>query len=499
MPFTTLNDKDCLVRKPLIKFKWTDVTGATNGTALQNKAQVEQALDLAKQSNLVNAYAKVGVIKGGKLVFRIKHKGGHWGKKDIILAQGFASDAGGDATVAAQITGGGQPQLTTAWWNGVAANVENGDELTAGLTKYESNLKLLQRQAGFASFETVLGAIQDVQDAARSLAQQLKNPADKSVLLKVMKTCRTQEKAIREQRLAYAGKLLPAHAVTLCNTGGFVGDDLDKVEGYIRNMKQQVRTGDLQNANRESAKIAKGLLSSPAEGNAFREHVKSQAEREGVIWEDLFKVASKHPARAKARQRFKNFATEFEKTQAALNVAEDAITDHEYDHPENTANTDPTYQRNLRTINAGFKGVLTAIQDGLTYAGQRMGPAQAILKNAQRAAPPGNVPTAAETIFDQLMTRKDVVVAEYSKIRSASGSLKVEEASYNLSADDKKKFTTPILNRCMSVWYNYRFAERQVLETLDEAMKAYLVTVPDSQEAQDLRAQLKLRLKGLES
>ena len=98
MGFTTLDDKDCQVRKPLAKFKWADLTEVANGQTIKNKNLVELATDEAKSAKLENAYVKIGLVKKN-LIFRIKHKGGHWGDDDIVVISNYTApdgEGGGD-------------------------------------------------------------------------------------------------------------------------------------------------------------------------------------------------------------------------------------------------------------------------------------------------------------------------------------------------------------------------------------------------------------------
>ena len=67
---------------------------------------------------------------------------------------------------------------------------------------------------------------------------------------------------------------------------------------------------------------------------------------------------------------------------------------------------------------------------------------------------------------------------EYAKIRNESGSIKIQVATFKIATEDKAKFTTPILNRCMNVWYQYRFAEQEVWEAIKGTAETILEKTP---------------------
>jgi hypothetical protein len=72
----------------------------------------------------------------------------------------------------------------------------------------------------------------------------------------------------------------------------------------------------------------------------------------------------------------------------------------------------------------------------------------------------------------------DDTVSEYSKIRNESGSIKKQVVAFKIATEDKTKFTTPILNRCMNVWYQYRFAEQEHWEAIKGAAEAIISKSP---------------------
>ena len=111
MGFSTMKETDCLVRKALGQFKWTDADAVVSGQRLQTgaKGAVQDACDAANRAKLVKPTAKVGIV-GKNLVFRIKHDGGHWGKDDVVLVKGYVRAGPVEGTVAKAQLGSSKPK-----------------------------------------------------------------------------------------------------------------------------------------------------------------------------------------------------------------------------------------------------------------------------------------------------------------------------------------------------------------------------------------------------
>ena len=253
-----------------------------------------------------------------------------------------------------------------------------------------------------------------------------------------------------------------------------------KAETALVDVSRLITSGDLDGANRAITVVAMTTrFGSPSEGDKFNSAFKDAAKTQKVDEKELVQVGSNLPERGQIKNRYVKMKRDYERIRDELERAEALIVDHEYDHPERSANKDPTYQRNLTTIVNGYKGVLTAISDAFTTTSGEVGRLQSVGGRALLdAAGHPQIAAFLGQRADILQRRMDDTVNEYSKIRNESGSIKKQVATFKIATEDKTKFTTPILNRCMNVWYQYRFAEQEVWEAIKGACETILAKTP---------------------
>lgn len=88
--FKTMNKKhDTRIREKLATLKIKDIEAVGQGVTMKNIKDVKAAIEGAKSDpKIKDPYGKVGLV-GKDLVFRIKHKKGHYGEADILLIKNF--------------------------------------------------------------------------------------------------------------------------------------------------------------------------------------------------------------------------------------------------------------------------------------------------------------------------------------------------------------------------------------------------------------------------
>lgn len=488
MGFATLDDKDCLIRKPLAKFKWNDIADVINGQTLNSNAKksVEEAVEGAKADGKIDQpYVKVGVVKKN-LIFRIKHKGGHFGDDDVIVVKNFDSGADSNGNDDTSLFGKiGKVELTPNWWDGVSQNIPNRDTLGTPLIKLDYNRRLTTTKPSFGAFRILDESLQDAQDGARTLAAKLGHKDDKEVMAKIMKACREESESL-------TGKVVPAYTKKLEaaideRIENLVKGKLKQIQGQLTDLIKTIKAGDLDTANRDSARVSKAIISEPmTDGGSYKTVMKdlsTEKEWANEDVEEIYRLAAKRPARLKLRAEFKKLPAAYAKVMELFDEQEAKLDqDPEYDHPENSTSNDNTYKQKLKTVNSNYKSVLNAIDQAHKISKQRTGLAKSFAASCAKTPDQASLLQVAQTLTNQLETTMQNTVAEYSKIRNNSGEYRAEvKASPAISAEDEKKFLTTILNKCMRVWYNYRNAERQVYELLEEGLEAIVGSQPAAQ------------------
>ena len=140
-----------------------------------------------------------------------------------------------------------------------------------------------------------------------------------------------------------------------------------KAETALVNVSRLISSGDLDGANRAITVVAMTTrFGPPSEGDKFNAAFKDVADTQKVDQKELVQVGMDLPEKNQIKDRYNKMKREYERIRDELELAESRVFDHEYDHPERSANQDPTYRRNLTTVVNGYKGVLAAITNAFT-------------------------------------------------------------------------------------------------------------------------------------
>lgn len=481
MGFKTMDDDKCYVRKMLSQFKWADLTHLFGDQTPQKKKEVEEMLVEAKEATpkLDQAYVKVGLV-AKNLVFRIKHSKGHYGEDDIIIIKNYVppvSDEAIDSGGKALFKESKKPILTVAWWTETRRLQPDLKNLGVYLDAAEKTVALARRSNMLAIWTKAHDDLEAVASAAKDVQGVVTHKDDKACMQHLM-----HEVSLVQDEFAKAQEV---HKVKLAKIAADTYRDyllpvVTKAETALRNVSQLITSGKLDDANRAITVVAQTCrFGSPSEGKQFSINFKNAASTQQVDEKELVAVGLDLPEKGQITERYNKMKRDYERIRDELEHAESLVLDHEYDHPDRSANQDPTYQRNLTTIVNGYKGVLTAITNAFRATSGDIGRMQQIGGHAlTRPAEHAQIAPYLGQKANQLQQRMDATVDEYSKIRSESGSIKKDVVTFKISTEDKAKFTTPILNRCMNVWYQYRFAEQEIWEAIKGSAEAILAKTP---------------------
>ncbi|MDE2506246.1 MAG: hypothetical protein KGM43_03440 [Planctomycetota bacterium] len=496
MGFDTMKDTDVQVRKTLNTFKWDDVVDVVDGQTLMNKSKVLEAVAEAKEANLESPYAKVGKIKKN-LVFRIKHKKGHWGEADIVVVKDYVVPVAVDAVPVTKKAlfreSKVKDELTVAWWTDTRKDEGDMKSLEPALRTYELTLKNLGGDPTPLDYKGLLSALDLVEKAAKSVQGVMQHKDDKAImqnfLYALSKRQEEHEKAQNTVGLDY-DRRMGAALDTIFDFASARNTNLENTLGQARGF---VDRGDLSNANRMITKLTQLVVreGSPTTEKAMLQSVKDAAAVNKLDIRELMPFVLKDRRRQEIDRAYKALLPRIESIADEVEQLE-ATADQDHDHPDRAANQDPTYQKNLRDVNTGYKNVLAAIAGGTTFAKRHLTNAQRLVGLVATTTTPQTIPDFAGRIVDQLDQYKQGVVVQYAKIRNEEGSLREKVVADGITREDQAKFLTPILNRSMNVWYQYRKAEQEVHQALEDALDALVQRVPDLEDAaKPVRARLK--------
>ncbi len=487
MGFDTMKDTDVQVRKALNVFKWDDVADVVDGQTLMNKSKVLEAVAEAREANLDSAYVKVGKIKKN-LVFRIKHKKGHWGDDDIIVVRDWVLPVAVDAVPvtkkAAFRESKVKDELTVAWWTDTRKDEGDMKSLEPALRTYELTLKNLGDDPTPLEYKALLSALDLVEKAGKGVQGVMQHKDDKAImqhfLFAVSKRQEEHERAQKDAGLEF-DRRMGAALDTVFDIASGRNDSIETTLGQARGF---VDRADLSNANRMITKLTQMVVreGSPAAEKAMLQSVKDAAGVNKLDLRELLPFVLKDRRRTEIDRAYKALLPRIESIADEVEQLE-ANADQDHDHPDRAENQDPTYQRNLRDINTGYKNVLAAIGGGTTFAKRHLTNAQRLVDLAATTTTPQTILDFVGRMVDQLEQFMQGVVVQYAKIRNESGSLRKKVVTDQITKEDQAKFLTPILNRSMNVWYQYRKAEQQVHQTLEAALDAVVERVPDLENA----------------
>ena len=431
------------------------------------------------------------------LIFRIKHKRGHWGEEDVVLIQNYVppTDPNGDGG-APLIPKTPAPNVSAGWWATAGAGVPGHEDLLAALSRYDTiDRVIVGGDVSAAVFRQANDALSVMQDTARALMHSLANKQDKETMARFVVAVRDEVKALAKKREDFLKHKQDSLQAGLDNWwDDTASPEIEKAKKQVKDFGTFIKNGDFENANRYSALLFKTFdnrwITDPIQIKVGSDQ---SARLNGVDHDDLVehiarsgRVKTAQGERTKVNETDEKFAT-------ALETAQAKITDHEYDHPDRTTSTDPTYRGHLAEISAEFRGVLQAIQSAVTQSSTHRDTARTLQKLAEKGRAPTDLLDRVQAIVDDFTAINQATVFEYAKIRNNAGSTKVKEANYGIVAEDKAKFTSPILNRCMAVWYVYRTAEKEALKLLAEAVQAHALAHPDDQTILDAYNDIKAR------
>ncbi len=484
MAFDKMDDSACLVRKALNQFKWSDVEEVLGTYTTNKKNEVVAAANAAKQAQLRRPYAKVGVVKS-KLVFRIKHEGGgmfssgHWGDDDIVIVRGYEPPPPpGDAPTRALLTKSRVADpVTLRWWTDTKAESVADRGLAKALTDYEGLKGLIAARGKLTWFASAVQKLEAAEAAGKAIQGSLAHKDDKSIMQHFVFEVSKRQDELEAEQAAYTARLDTAADSVLDGADARV-KDLDRTTKLVVTL---TRSGDLDNANRQLAKAAQTVHreGSPVSAKQLRAPVNDAAGVNRVDEDDVMAAVNGKAKKGQIQRAYDLLPPAIQEAREALEMAEE-VADNDYDHPDRATNKNPDYQRGLAEVNAGFKGVLAAINGATTYAKGRLNTAKQVARqvSALTVADP-RVLVIANTIVDQLQAKMAETVREYAKIRNESGALKIRVKELGITMPDQGKFTTPLLNKCMSAWWKYRAPETEAYETLDAAMKSLGTKFPD--------------------
>jgi hypothetical protein len=472
MGFPTLDDEDCLIRVPLAKFKWSDLATRTNGQTLKNKNLVTLAVQEATEAKLSQPYVKVGLIKAN-LIFRIKHKGGHWGEEDIVVVSGYRPPQPEGTSAAKLDPTAGPPAVDAGWWAKAGGEgVPGGGDLLNGLSGYALTAKQVEADdPPVTAFEEAEDELAGLQTAARGIMAALTHPDDQKLMLKFVKAIRDETERVGKRREKHVKGQAKAMSEAVDNYFDvLLGPAVEKAKREVVDFATKIKNGELEEANRLSARLFKIFDNRETKDGAVASKMKDQARVFNVDWHELLTVVRQDKRLESARKKYDEYEQTYEKFAAVLEKKEAELTDRESDHPERTTATDPVYKQHLAEINRDFKAVLQAIADAKREAERQTGVAKQLATAVAKGQTPGDLLSRVATVRNALANTMRDTISEYSKIRSNDGAVKVKEAQYGIKSEDKTRFTTPILNRCMAVWYQYRSAEIQALKMVAAAL-----------------------------
>ena len=144
MGFSTM--KEALLEQKITTSNYKQFIDKVKSDLGPRLARLDEAKKLAAEAvadnKITEPYAKVGVVNG-KLVFRVKHKKGHYGEDDIILAENYEkSDEVGKLSTRTKDQGdlspAGKPELTAKWWKATLGGIPDECGLEGILKAYES-------------------------------------------------------------------------------------------------------------------------------------------------------------------------------------------------------------------------------------------------------------------------------------------------------------------------------------------------------------------------
>ncbi|MGF1582861.1 MAG: hypothetical protein ACFCD0_26370 [Gemmataceae bacterium] len=442
MSFPSMGSAETYVRKSLKQFKWVDVSELANGQTLINKSEVEKTAKEALEAKLKDPYAKVGLVKKN-LVFRIKHSGGHYGKSDIIVIRNYtppAPEETEDTSAKAKsaksvLKKSSKEALTVAWWEETRGDSPDQGNLKQLLSNTATMLKEVQENTTNSRLDAVKLLLQKLEVSGKAVEKKMPHKDDKKIMQNFVLEVTRKKDMIDTLQDKYEKTI--GDAVDYAYRE-FYQRDIDGLKKDLELIKTLCEKNDLQNADRQVAKVSKRLTGgSPVRGNAFTSQLPGIASRYKVYLKDLTEVAEKDPRRAKINKEFAGLSGPLEDLIGRIEDAYDS-TEQDYDHPEN-AGGDRAYKFHLREVNGEFKEVLTAITKAKNYVKSKLSDAN-ILGGLTGA----NISDAVQntdkigTMLGGLEKLKEATVMQYSRIRNESGSTKIKVSKYEISPQHQK-------------------------------------------------------------
>ena len=344
MGFATMDDNKCYVRKALGQSKWADLTHLFGDQTPQKKTEVEKMLVDAKKADLESAYMKVGLV-GKNLVFRIKHSKGHYGEDDIIVIKNYVppvSDEAVDSNGKALFKESKKPMLSADWWVETRRLQPDMKGLEARLKAAEKSVAASRKYTVLALWTKAHDDLEAVDSAAKEVQGVVTHKEDKACMQHLM-----HEASLAQDEFAKAKEV---HTKKLTKIAGdvyreFLLPVVTKAETALLNVSRLITSGDLDGANRAITVVAMTTrFGSPSEGDKFNTAFKDLAKTEKVDEKELLQIGADLPERGQIKDRYVKMKRDYERIRDELEQAEARVVDHEYDHPERSANQDPTYQ-----------------------------------------------------------------------------------------------------------------------------------------------------------
>jgi hypothetical protein len=223
-----------------------------------------QALVDAKSEDrkvkIVEPYAKVGVVDG-QLVFRIKHKGGHYGEKDIVLAENY-EDANSEAKLKESkkdVLGlldpaGAKPELTAQWWRTARGQLAESQGLEKILVEYEQCDATLRGRQSLANHLAMFQCLNKLTACANNVYKQFqpyKN--DKAIMDIFVAKVRDANNYWQDKSKRYRDEV--EQQVKFNQDSAESAFKLEQIDGALKQI-----VGDLKNPSRASLSDADGAL-----------------------------------------------------------------------------------------------------------------------------------------------------------------------------------------------------------------------------------------------
>lgn len=460
MGFPTMKESDCLVRKALGQFKWSDADEHIGGQALATgaKTSVTNLVDEAKTKNLAKPVVKVGIV-GKNLVFRIKHDGGHYGKDDVLLVKGYvrAAPEMGAVTKAMLKSSKQKNMLSRAWWNDVRGDLDPG-ALGRALDQWEGFLSGI---GSAPESETNLGPavatyIVPLEKAAAELRSKLAHKDDQGLIVRFENEV-SQARDVLEKRVT-AFRQRQAQAIT--DATREAGLRRDNVRQAVSKAEKTILTGDVGASYRDFT-LVKQISVKESPEDILMSKSKDAASVQKVDVAEVFDAVDKTTEAAEYRQAVAGLVAKCRDLLRQIGEMEDR-SDPTWDHPDQTASQDPEYRKKLASVNGEYKHVLTTIDSAKKTSIQRATATSKVAAGVKLlSAWDDRVPTTVLRAFQAAAKLKSDTISVYAGIRNESGEVKKRVAEAKITTDDKAKYLTPILNKCMARWYEFRDAEAE--------------------------------------